>query len=130
MRHVCSSGSEFCFRNFTSSSGVIESPGFPDKYPHNLECSYIIMAPPHMDITLTFLTFDLENDPLLVGVGEGDCKYDWLDVWDGLPQGEDSHAHTCSHTPAHTNAHVQRKCFSGERGHLNVQIGQATQPGL
>ncbi|XP_056157070.1 neuropilin-2a [Lampris incognitus] len=77
-------GSEFCFRNFTSSSGMIESPGFPDKYPHNLECSYMIIAPPHMDITLTFLTFDLENDPLLVG--EGDCKYDWLDVWDGLPQ--------------------------------------------
>ncbi|KAM3585026.1 uncharacterized protein V6R79_005423 [Siganus canaliculatus] len=77
-------GSEFCFRNFTSPSGMIESPGFPDKYPHNLECSYMIIAPPHMDITLTFLTFDLENDPLLVG--EGDCKYDWLDVWDGLPQ--------------------------------------------
>ncbi|XP_029305247.1 neuropilin-2a isoform X5 [Cottoperca gobio] len=63
---------------------MIESPGFPDKYPHNLECSYMIIAPPHMDITLTFLTFDLENDPLLVG--EGDCKYDWLDAWDGLPQ--------------------------------------------
>lgn len=45
----------------------------------------MIIAPPHMDITLMFLTFDLENDPLLVG--EGDCKYDWLDVWDGLPQG-------------------------------------------
>lgn len=67
---------------------MIESPGFPDKYPHNLECSYMIIAPPHMDITLRFLTFDLENDPLLVG--EGDCKYDWLDVWDGLPQGERS----------------------------------------
>lgn len=53
----------------------------------------MIIAPPHMDITLTFLTFDLENDPLLVG--EGDCKYDWLDVWDGLPQGEGiTHTHT------------------------------------
>uniref|UniRef100_A0A3P8VQV0 Neuropilin n=1 Tax=Cynoglossus semilaevis TaxID=244447 RepID=A0A3P8VQV0_CYNSE len=81
---IFKTGSEFCFRNFTSSSGMIESPGFPDKYPHNLECSYMIIAPPRMDITLTFLTFDLENDPLLVG--EGDCKYDWLDVWDGLPQ--------------------------------------------
>uniref|UniRef100_A0A672GKG4 Neuropilin n=1 Tax=Salarias fasciatus TaxID=181472 RepID=A0A672GKG4_SALFA len=81
---IFKTGSEFCFRNFTSPSGMIESPGFPDKYPHNLECSYMIIAPPHMDIALTFLTFDLENDPLLVG--EGDCKYDWLDVWDGLPQ--------------------------------------------
>lgn len=54
----------------------------------------MIIAPPHMDITLSFLTFDLENDPLLVG--EGDCKYDWLDVWDGLPQGEiATRADTC-----------------------------------
>ncbi|XP_016424462.1 neuropilin-2-like isoform X1 [Sinocyclocheilus rhinocerous] len=73
-----------CSRNFTSPSGVIESPGFPDKYPHNLECTFIIIVPPHMDVTLTFLTFDLENDPLQGS--EGECKYDWLEVWDGLPQ--------------------------------------------
>uniref|UniRef100_A0A671VP02 Neuropilin n=1 Tax=Sparus aurata TaxID=8175 RepID=A0A671VP02_SPAAU len=72
-----------CSRNFTSPTGVIESPGFPDKYPHNLECSFIIIVPPSMDVTLTFLTFDLENDPL--PGGDGDCKYDWLEVWDGLP---------------------------------------------
>ncbi|XP_062865444.1 neuropilin-2a [Trichomycterus rosablanca] len=77
-------GSEHCFRNFTALSGVIESPDFPDKYPHNLECSYIIIAPPQTEVTLTFKTFDLENDPLLMT--EGDCKYDWLEVWDGLPQ--------------------------------------------
>uniref|UniRef100_A0A672T8V9 Neuropilin n=1 Tax=Sinocyclocheilus grahami TaxID=75366 RepID=A0A672T8V9_SINGR len=73
-----------CSRNFTIPSGVIESPGFPDKYPHNLECTFIIIVPPHMDVTLTFLTFDLENDPLQGS--EGECKYDWLEVWDGLPQ--------------------------------------------
>lgn len=74
---------------------MIESPGFPDKYPHNLECTFIINVQPRMDVTLTFLTFDLENDPLQVG--EGDCKYDWLEVWDGLPQGE-------SEQPAHQHA--------------------------
>ncbi|XP_070694165.1 neuropilin-2-like isoform X1 [Pempheris klunzingeri] len=72
-----------CSRNFTSPTGLIESPGFPDKYPHNLECSFIIIVPPSMDVTIAFLTFDLENDPL--PGGEGDCKYDWLEVWDGLP---------------------------------------------
>lgn len=75
-----------CSRNFTSPLGLIESPGFPDKYPHNLECSFIIIVPPSMDVTLSFLTFDLENDPL--PGGEGECKYDWLEVWDGLPGGE------------------------------------------
>lgn len=79
-------GSEHCFRNFTAPTGVIESPDFPDKYPHNLECFYIIIAPPQTEVTLTFKTFDLENDPLLMT--EAECKYDWLEVWDGLPQGE------------------------------------------
>nr|AAR11554.1 neuropilin 2a [Danio rerio] len=81
---IFKTGAEHCFRNFSSPTGVIESPGFPDKYPHNLECSFIIIAPPQTEVTLTFQTFDLENDPLLMG--EGECKYDWLDVWDGLPQ--------------------------------------------
>lgn len=45
------------------------------------------MAKPKMEIVLQFLTFDLEHDPLQVG--EGDCKYDWLDIWDGIPQGKD-----------------------------------------
>uniref|UniRef100_A0A3B3RED5 Neuropilin n=1 Tax=Paramormyrops kingsleyae TaxID=1676925 RepID=A0A3B3RED5_9TELE len=73
-----------CSQNFTSPWGVIESPGYPDKYPHNLECTFIIIVPPRLEVTLTFLTFDLENDPLLTV--EAECKYDWLEVWDGLPQ--------------------------------------------
>ncbi|XP_033900209.1 neuropilin-2a isoform X1 [Acipenser ruthenus] len=81
---IYKTGSDYCSRNFTSLSGVIESPQYPDKYPHNLDCIFIITVPPRMEVTLTFLTFDLENDPLLSG--EGDCKYDWLEVWDGLPQ--------------------------------------------
>lgn len=44
-----------------------------------------------MEIILQFLTFDLEHDPLQVG--EGDCKYDWLDIWDGIPHGEWCRSH-------------------------------------
>lgn len=80
---IYKTGSDDCSRNFTALSGKIESPGFPDKYPQNLDCTFIIMAKPKMEVTLQFLTFDIEDDPLQTG--EGDCKYDWLDVWDGLP---------------------------------------------
>ncbi|XP_074155053.1 neuropilin-2 isoform X2 [Sminthopsis crassicaudata] len=80
---IFKTGSEDCSRNFTSLNGTIESPGFPDKYPHNLDCTFTIIAKPKMEIILQFLTFDLEHDPLQVG--EGDCKYDWLDIWDGIP---------------------------------------------
>uniref|UniRef100_A0A8C5PCX5 Neuropilin n=1 Tax=Leptobrachium leishanense TaxID=445787 RepID=A0A8C5PCX5_9ANUR len=80
---IFKTGSEDCSRNFTNVNGTIESPSFPDKYPHNLDCVFTIQAKPKMEINLQFLTFDLEYDPLQVG--EGDCKYDWLDIWDGLP---------------------------------------------
>ncbi|KAE8580208.1 hypothetical protein XENTR_v10024356 [Xenopus tropicalis] len=82
---IFKTGSEDCSRNFTNSNGTIESPGFPDKYPHNLDCVFTIVAKPKMEIILQFLTFDLEHDPLQAG--EGDCKYDWLDIWDGVPSG-------------------------------------------
>ncbi|KAK1336575.1 hypothetical protein QTO34_002608 [Cnephaeus nilssonii] len=80
---IFKTGSEDCSKNFTSPNGTIESPGFPEKYPHNLDCTFTILAKPKMEIVLQFLTFDLEHDPLQVG--EGDCKYDWLDIWDGIP---------------------------------------------
>ncbi|MEE6490242.1 hypothetical protein FKM82_015811 [Ascaphus truei] len=80
---IFKTGSEDCSRNFTNVNGTIESPGYPDKYPHNLDCTFTIVAKPKMEIILQFLTFDLEHDPLQVG--EGDCKYDWLDIWDGIP---------------------------------------------
>ncbi|KFQ59149.1 Neuropilin-2, partial [Pelecanus crispus] len=81
---IYKTGSEDCSRNFTASSGTIESPGFPDKYPHNLDCIFTIIAKPKTEILLHFVLFDLEHDPLQAG--EGDCKYDWLDIWDGIPQ--------------------------------------------
>uniref|UniRef100_A0A8C6ZDL0 Neuropilin n=1 Tax=Nothoprocta perdicaria TaxID=30464 RepID=A0A8C6ZDL0_NOTPE len=81
---IYKTGSEDCSRNFTGSNGTIESPGFPDKYPHNLDCVFTIVAKPRTEILLHFLLFDLEHDPLQAG--EGDCKYDWLDIWDGIPQ--------------------------------------------
>ncbi|KAG8558788.1 hypothetical protein GDO81_017148 [Engystomops pustulosus] len=80
---IFKTGSEDCSRNFTNTNGTIESPGYPDKYPHNLDCVFTILAKPKMEIILQFLTFDLEHDPLQVA--EGDCKYDWLDIWDGIP---------------------------------------------
>lgn len=77
-------GSDDCSKNFTALSGVIESPSFPDKYPHNLYCTYIILAPPRSEVTLTMLIFDLEFDPLQIGPTE--CKYDHLAIWDGFPE--------------------------------------------
>ncbi|XP_039609502.1 neuropilin-1a isoform X1 [Polypterus senegalus] len=79
---VLKTGAE-CSRNFTRSSGVIKSPGYPEKYPNNLECTYIIFAPNMDEIVLDFENFDLEADsnPPHGAV----CRYDRLEIWDGIP---------------------------------------------
>lgn len=84
-----------CSRNFTSSSGVIKSPGFPEKYPNSLECTYIIFAPKMSEIVLEFESFELEPDSNTPGGAF--CRYDRLEIWDGFPDGKrkmDSNMHS------------------------------------
>uniref|UniRef100_A0A8C6SGW1 Neuropilin n=1 Tax=Neogobius melanostomus TaxID=47308 RepID=A0A8C6SGW1_9GOBI len=71
-----------CSRNFTSNSGVIKSPGYPEKYPNNLDCTFMIFAPKMSEIILEFESFELEPDPTPPsGVF---CRYDRLEIWDGF----------------------------------------------
>ncbi|XP_038146705.1 neuropilin-1a-like isoform X2 [Cyprinodon tularosa] len=72
-----------CSRNFTASSGIIETPGFPDKYPNNLDCTFMIFAANMAEIVVDFNSFDMEPDttPPPGAV----CRYDWLEIWDGFP---------------------------------------------
>ncbi|XP_041039305.1 neuropilin-1a isoform X6 [Carcharodon carcharias] len=72
-----------CSKNFTAESAEIKSPGFPDKYPNNLECTYMIFAPATAEILLDFASFDLEPDD---NSREGMlCRFDRLEIWDGFP---------------------------------------------
>ncbi|MGH0127089.1 UNVERIFIED_CONTAM: hypothetical protein FKN15_068735 [Acipenser sinensis] len=72
-----------CSRNFTTTSGVIKSPGFPEKYPNNLDCTYMIFAPKMAEIIVEFESFELEPDTTPpTGVF---CRYDRLEIWDGFP---------------------------------------------
>ncbi|XP_030204749.1 neuropilin-1a isoform X2 [Gadus morhua] len=72
-----------CSRNFTSNSGVIKSPGFPEKYPNNLDCTFMIFAPKMSEIVVEFESFELEPDTTPpTGVF---CRYDRLEIWDGFP---------------------------------------------
>ncbi|KAM3860860.1 neuropilin-1a [Diretmus argenteus] len=72
-----------CSRNFTSNNGVIKSPGFPEKYPNNLDCTFMIFAPKMSEIVLEFESFELEPDTTPpTGVF---CRYDRLEIWDGFP---------------------------------------------
>lgn len=71
-----------CSRNFTAPSGVIKSPGYPEKYPNAIECTYTIFAQKMSEIIVEFEGFELEPDSN--GPGRA-CRYDYLEIWDGFP---------------------------------------------
>ncbi|XP_039389368.1 high choriolytic enzyme 1-like [Mauremys reevesii] len=64
-----------CGSTLTGTSGVITSPNYPNRYPKNQVCFWIVSAPADLKISLTMVSFELE---------EGDeCKYDYLLIHDG-----------------------------------------------
>ncbi|KAM3866381.1 neuropilin-1a-like [Diretmus argenteus] len=72
-----------CSRNFTAPRGVIKTPGFPEKYPNNLDCTFMIFAPKMLEIVVEFDSFEMEPDT--TPPPGALCRYDWLEIWDGFP---------------------------------------------
>ncbi|CAL4065145.1 unnamed protein product, partial [Meganyctiphanes norvegica] len=50
--------STVCYEDFNSSSGVLQSPGFPEQYPQNINCEWTISSVLNTKIKLTFQIFD------------------------------------------------------------------------
>ena len=61
-----------CGGVYTSERGRIRSPRYPEFYPNNMECVYVIKPPNARRVKLTFKKFDLETDPK--------CRFDYLEV--------------------------------------------------
>nr|XP_033787398.1 neuropilin-1 isoform X1 [Geotrypetes seraphini]XP_033787399.1 neuropilin-1 isoform X1 [Geotrypetes seraphini]XP_033787400.1 neuropilin-1 isoform X1 [Geotrypetes seraphini]XP_033787401.1 neuropilin-1 isoform X1 [Geotrypetes seraphini] len=95
-----------CSRNFTAPTGVIKSPGFPEKYPNGLECTYIIFAPKMLEIVLEFESFELEPDSN--APGGVFCRYDRLEIWDGFPG---------------VGPHIGRYCGQNTPGRIHSSTG-------
>uniref|UniRef100_A0A8C6YCD2 CUB and Sushi multiple domains 2 n=1 Tax=Naja naja TaxID=35670 RepID=A0A8C6YCD2_NAJNA len=60
-----------CFFNFTSPSGIVLSPNYPEEYGSSLHCVWLIIAKPESRIHLAFNDFDVEP------------QFDFLAVKDG-----------------------------------------------
>ncbi|XP_028390645.1 tolloid-like protein 1 [Dendronephthya gigantea] len=63
---------ESCGKHHLYSPGTLKSPGYPNFYPNNMDCEWLISDTKGKPILLKFLNFSLE-----------DCEYDYLDVYDG-----------------------------------------------
>ena len=68
-----------CGGTLSSMSGRFASPDFPNSYPMNVECVWIIKAPAGNIAHLFFSQFDLEESE--------DCNKDYLDVYQNGPDG-------------------------------------------
>lgn len=49
-----------CFFNFTTPSGIILSPNYPDEYGNNMNCVWLIISEAGSRIHLIFNDFDVE----------------------------------------------------------------------
>ncbi|GFR71311.1 Tolloid-like protein 1 [Elysia marginata] len=64
-----------CGGALSGSSGTVQSPNYPDRYPHNANCVWTITTEPGTQVRLTFSSFLLENS--------NNCSYDSLMLRDG-----------------------------------------------
>ena len=58
-QELCKS-SGLCGGNFTAPQGLLTSPSYPDSYPDNLDCIYIISQSTGRVILLSFLHMETE----------------------------------------------------------------------
>ncbi|KAK9396207.1 cubilin [Crotalus adamanteus] len=63
-----------CNREYNQPFGYLKSPGWPDRYPHNSDCTIILRSPINHMISLFFSSFNLEDLA---------CQYDYLEVRNG-----------------------------------------------
>lgn len=61
-----------CGGVLTGLSGVLTSPEYPNNYPNNVECRWVIRAAGPATVKLVFVDFQVE--------GSADCTYDYVAV--------------------------------------------------
>ena len=67
-----------CGGNFTTPSGLLTSPSYPDKYPENADCEYTISQKNGTYITLIILNMDIK-----IPRDTGTCYDEYLEIRNG-----------------------------------------------
>ncbi|CRL00998.1 CLUMA_CG014207, isoform A [Clunio marinus] len=77
-----------CGGQISSTKGSISSPGYPKSYAHNAQCEWRISVNEGSMIEIIFTDLDLET--------ESDCKYDYVEIFDGADASTKSAGKFCS----------------------------------
>uniref|UniRef100_A0AAX7U3F9 Cubilin n=1 Tax=Astatotilapia calliptera TaxID=8154 RepID=A0AAX7U3F9_ASTCA len=64
-----------CSRTYEQEYGYLKSPGWPDIYPNNMDCTIILKAPQNNYISFFFNNFDVES--------HSNCQFDYLEIRNG-----------------------------------------------
>lgn len=68
---ICIPSIVSCFFNFTTPSGVLLSPNYPQEYGNNMHCVWLIITNPESRINLAFNDLSMEK------------QFDFLSIKDG-----------------------------------------------
>ncbi len=63
-----------CGGVYSNSDGILRSPYYPNAYPKNRECIFLISAQPGQGILLDFMDFEVESGY------DSKCQFDYLEV--------------------------------------------------
>lgn len=82
-----------CGGNFTALNGFLNSPSYPENYPKNSKCDYVISQPIGMYVNLTVLMFNTFDKDCgdwqeiyrdwVVGDASAEIGFDYLEIRDG-----------------------------------------------
>ncbi|XP_029473519.1 CUB domain-containing protein 2 [Rhinatrema bivittatum] len=92
-RHVASKGffavyrKDVCGGVLTGLSGVITSPDYPENYPNNADCRWIIRVASPSVVKLVFTDFQMENNE--------ECNFDYVAIFDGSGVNDRHISHYC-----------------------------------
>ena len=65
----------------TTQNGILTSPSYPEDYPNNEDCVYIITQPNYTPFKLNFLSMDI--DECTQSSCSSQCPWDYIDIRDG-----------------------------------------------
>ena len=68
-----------CYKSYESKTGTFTSPGFPEHYPNNATCEYLITVEERKMIMIVFSEFDLQY--------VSKCRNDSVQIFDATESG-------------------------------------------
>uniref|UniRef100_A0A673JX58 CUB and Sushi multiple domains 2 n=1 Tax=Sinocyclocheilus rhinocerous TaxID=307959 RepID=A0A673JX58_9TELE len=108
-----------CFFNFTTPSGVLLSPNYPQEYGNNMHCVWLIIAKPESRINMAFNDLSMEK------------QFDFLSIKDG-GKAESPILGTFSGdvlpSPITTSGHVARLEFRTEVNYDVLKVRDGRYP--